>query len=190
MHAETTRRDVAMIGGSAVVGILGTAGGIGEVRAQSSETAPAAARSFPDGFLWGTATAAYQVEGAWNEDGKGESIWDRFAHTPGKIKDGGSGDVADDHYHRYEEDVQLMKALGAKSYRFSISWPRIFPEGTGAPTMRSSPTALRFRQSVKGPRPEPRSDWRRTLHQAFRSSRPRSTLRRRNNLLAKPMQDI
>ena len=136
MHTEMTRRDVAMIGGSAMVGMLGTAGGIGEVRAQSSETAPAAARGFPDGFLWGTATAAYQVEGAWNEDGKGESIWDRFAHTPGKIKDGDSGDVADDHYHRYEEDVQLMKALGAKSYRFSLSWPRIFPEGTGAPNPR------------------------------------------------------
>jgi beta-glucosidase len=134
MRAETTRRDVAMIGGCAVVGMLRTAGGIGEVRAQSSETAPAAPpRSFPDGFLWGTATASYQVEGAWNEDGKGESIWDRFAHTPGKIKDGDTGDVADDHYHRYKEDVQLMKAMGAKSYRFSISWSRIFPEGTGAP---------------------------------------------------------
>ena len=133
MHAEMTRRDAATIGGAAVVGVLGSVTGIGEVRAQSSEIAPTGTRRFPDGFLWGTATAAYQVEGAWNEDGKGASIWDRFAHTPGKIKDGDTGDVADDHYHRYKEDVQLMKALGAKTYRFSVSWPRVFPEGTGAP---------------------------------------------------------
>jgi beta-glucosidase len=133
MPAEMTRRNVAMVGGSAVVGVLGTAAATSEVRAQSSGIAPATARRFPDGFLWGTATAAYQVEGAWNEDGKGESIWDRFAHTPGKIKNDDTGDVADDHYHRYKEDVQLMKALGSNAYRFSISWPRVFPDGTGAP---------------------------------------------------------
>ena len=86
---------------------------------------------FPKGFFWGTATAAYQVEGAWNEDGKGPSIWDTFAHTPGKIRDGSTGDVANDHYHRYKEDVKLMKDLSATAYRFSICWPRIFPEGTG-----------------------------------------------------------
>src|SRR5262245_29052159 len=90
-------------------------------------------RRFPDGFRWGVATAAYQVEGAWNEDGKGESIWDTFAHTPGKIAHGDTGDVANDHYHRYQEDVALMKSIGAGAYRFSISWPRIFPEGTGQP---------------------------------------------------------
>ena len=88
-------------------------------------------RSFPHDFLWGTATSAYQIEGAWNEDGKGESIWDRFAHTRGKIRNGDTGDVALDHYHRYKDDVQHMKALGARAYRFSISWPRIFPQGTG-----------------------------------------------------------
>jgi beta-glucosidase len=91
---------------------------------------------FPKGFFWGTATASYQIEGAWNEDGKGPSIWDTYAHTAGKIKNGDTGDVANDHYHRYKEDVALMKDLGATAYRFSISWPRIFPEGTGRPNAR------------------------------------------------------
>jgi beta-glucosidase len=93
-------------------------------------------RRLPDGFYWGVATSAYQVEGAWNEDGKGESIWDRFAHTPGKIRHGDTGDVANDHYHRYEEDVALMKSVGASAYRFSISWARIVPEGTGQPNQK------------------------------------------------------
>ena len=86
---------------------------------------------FPDNFLWGTATCAYQIEGAVNEDGRGESIWDVFSHTPGKILNGDNGDVACDHYHRWQEDIQLMKSLGLKSYRFSIAWPRILPEGFG-----------------------------------------------------------
>src|SRR5215510_223449 len=90
-------------------------------------------REFPQGFLWGSATASYQVEGAVNEDGRGASIWDTFSHTPGKVIENATGDVADDHYHRYKEDVQLMKALGVKSYRFSIAWPRVFPNGDGAP---------------------------------------------------------
>ena len=86
---------------------------------------------FPPDFSWGTATASYQVEGAWNEDGKGESIWDRFSHEPGRIMNGDTGDVACDQYHRYKEDVALMKELGLRGYRFSIAWPRIFPEGKG-----------------------------------------------------------
>jgi beta-glucosidase len=88
--------------------------------------------NFPDGFLWGTATSSYQIEGAWQEGGKGESIWDRFSHTPGKVKKGGTGDVACDHYHRYAEDVALMKSIGLHAYRFSIAWPRILPQGRGA----------------------------------------------------------
>ena len=87
--------------------------------------------SFPKNFIWGAATAAYQIEGAWQEDGKGESIWDRFAHTPGKIKNGDTGDIACDSYHRWRDDIALMKAMSLTSYRFSISWPRIQPKGSG-----------------------------------------------------------
>ena len=87
--------------------------------------------SFPAGFSWGTATASYQVEGAWDEDGKGESVWDRFSHTDGKINTGDTGDVACDQYHRYPEDVAIMKQIGLGGYRFSISWARIFPDASG-----------------------------------------------------------
>ena len=86
---------------------------------------------FPKEFIWGAATASYQIEGAWNEDGKGESIWDRFSHTPGNVRDGDMGDVACDHYHRWREDIALMKEMGLKAYRFSIAWPRIIPNGIG-----------------------------------------------------------
>jgi len=88
---------------------------------------------FPTNFLWGCATASYQIEGAVNEDGRKPSIWDTFSHTPGKTFQGDTGDVADDSYHRYKEDVRLLKNLGATGYRFSLSWSRIFPDGTGQP---------------------------------------------------------
>ena len=97
-------------------------------------------KKFPKDFVWGAATAAYQIEGAWNADGKGESIWDRFAHTPGKIDNGDTGDVACDHYHRYRDDVALMRQLGLRAYRFSISWPRVLPAGRGA----TNPAGLDF----------------------------------------------
>jgi beta-glucosidase len=87
---------------------------------------------FPEGFHWGTATASYQIEGASRDDGKGESIWDRFTHTPGRVNDGDTGDVACDSYHRYGDDISLMKEMNLNSYRFSISWPRILPTGSGA----------------------------------------------------------
>ncbi len=88
--------------------------------------------SFRKDFVWGAATASYQIEGAYNEDGKGSSIWDEFTHIDGKILDKSTGDVACDHYHRYKEDVRLMHELGLKAYRFSIAWPRIFPDGIGS----------------------------------------------------------
>ncbi len=87
--------------------------------------------SFPEKFIWGAATSSYQIEGAWNEDGKGESIWDRFVHRPHTIRNGDTGDFACDHYHRISQDVALMKELGLKAYRFSIAWPRVMPEGRG-----------------------------------------------------------
>jgi beta-glucosidase len=90
------------------------------------------ALSFPQGFRWGVATASYQIEGAADADGKGKSIWDVYAHTPGKMANGDTGDVAIDHYHRYREDIQTIRGLGANAYRFSISWPRIFPSGSGS----------------------------------------------------------
>jgi beta-glucosidase len=90
-----------------------------------------AVREFPAGFRWGGATAAYQIEGAATEDGRGPSIWDVFARTPGAVRNGETGDVACDHYHRFREDVKLMADLGLTSYRFSVSWPRVQPGGSG-----------------------------------------------------------
>ncbi|HXY24051.1 MAG TPA: GH1 family beta-glucosidase [Candidatus Acidoferrum sp.] len=103
---------------------------------QSSPQRHDAPFQFSPQFLFGAATAAYQIEGAWNEDGKGESIWDRFVHTPGNVKGGTTGDVACDSYHRYKEDLELLKKLKLKSYRLSVSWPRIQPNGAGAPNQK------------------------------------------------------
>lgn len=87
--------------------------------------------TFPKGFVWGSASSSYQIEGAWNEDDKGPSIWDTFTHQPGRIRNDENGDIAIDHYHLWKQDVRLMADLGFKTYRFSTSWPRIFPQGTG-----------------------------------------------------------
>jgi beta-glucosidase len=139
MSNTVSRRDFARVVGAAAIGgaaassdLLGAA--------QKPAAAPAHAapglphpRSFPAGFLWGTATASYQVEGAVAEDGRLPSVWDTFSHTPGKVIENATGDVADDHYHLYKGDVQLMKAMGVKTYRFSIAWPRVFPNGSGQP---------------------------------------------------------
>ena len=86
---------------------------------------------FPENFMWGASASSYQSEGAWNEDGKGESIWDRFCRTPGNIENGDTGDVACDFYHRYAEDAKIMGELGLHTQRISISWPRIIPDGDG-----------------------------------------------------------
>jgi beta-glucosidase len=109
----------------------------GPARSAGSKASPAqfdaaSPIAFPKDFFWGTATAAYQIEGAWKENGKGESIWDRFAHTAGKIKNGDTGNIACDSYHRLRDDVALMRLMNLNSYRFSISWPRIQPTGTGS----------------------------------------------------------
>jgi beta-glucosidase len=92
--------------------------------------------AFPKGFVWGAATSAYQIEGATGEDGRGESIWDRFSKTPSKTEDGSNGDVACDHYHRWVDDIALMKSLGLAAYRFSIAWPRVLPVGRAAVNVR------------------------------------------------------
>ncbi|MEU7755046.1 GH1 family beta-glucosidase [Micromonospora sp. NPDC049101] len=102
----------------------------------SIPTGPAGPLRFPANFGWGAATSAYQIEGAAKEDGRGESVWDTFSRVPGSTRNGDTGDVAADHYHRYTEDLDLMRDLGLRSYRFSISWPRIQPDGTGAPNQR------------------------------------------------------
>lgn len=96
--------------------------------------------AFKKDFVWGAATSSYQIEGAWNTDGRGESIWDVFSHQPGKVFEGHTGDTACDHYHRFKDDVKLMKEIGIKAYRFSVSWTRLIPNGTGD----VNPAGIRF----------------------------------------------
>src|SRR5262245_34909359 len=123
-HRFTRRRFVTAAAATAALGAPAAA----EMR-QTVAAKPGAA--FPAGFRWGTATSAYQVEGAVDAEGRGVSIWDTFCATPGRIRDGSNARVSADHFHRYKEDVALMKALGTKAYRFSVAWPRVFPEGRG-----------------------------------------------------------
>lgn len=136
MGKKVNRRTFAKLAGAAALTSTVSPPTLGSVlspQATAGASIATKGREFPRGFLWGTATASYQVEGAVNEDGRGPSIWDTFSHTPGRVVNNATGDVADDHYHRYREDVQLMKSLGVKSYRFSIAWPRVFPAGDGTP---------------------------------------------------------
>src|SRR5215510_2974513 len=149
-----TRRDVGKLAEAATMA-ASSATTAGAQTAQRADVARSAPREFPQGFFWGTATSAHQIEGAWNEDGKGPSIWDTYAHTPGKIKNGDTGDVANDHYHRYKEDVKLMKNLGATAYRFSICWPRIFPKGTGQPNAKGLDFYSRLVDELKAAGIEP-----------------------------------
>ena len=132
MFRKFSRRHFAKLAGFSALGMAAAppAKSADEAQPAADRHAPA---SFPDVFVWGTATSSYQIEGAVNEDGRGRSIWDTFSHTPGKIEDGTNADRANDHYHRYKEDVRLISDLGVKAYRFSIAWPRVFPDGTGAP---------------------------------------------------------
>ena len=131
MSLNLSRRSLArLLGASAAAASLPNA------RALTGSGAPPSAgadRTFPAGFLWGSATASYQVEGAAKEDGRGITIWDTFSHTPGKVANGDTGDVADDFYHRYAEDIAMMKDMGLKTFRFSVAWSRVFPNGTGTP---------------------------------------------------------
>ena len=108
-----------------------------------------ATRQFPKDFLWGAATSAYQVEGSPLADGAGPSIWQRFAHTPGMTKDGDTGDIACDHYHRFRDDVALMKSLGLTAYRFSVSWSRVADAAAWAMSiLPPPPIRLRARRSL------------------------------------------
>ncbi len=119
--------------GKALAGTAAALASASPLHKAFAQLAKPALLQFPQGFLWGCATASYQVEGAVSEDGRKPSIWDTFSHTPGKTFHGDTGDVADDSYHLYKEDVRLLKNLGVGVYRFSIAWSRVFPEGTGQP---------------------------------------------------------
>ena len=123
--------------------------------ADGASSSAAAERRFPQGFLWGSATASYQVEGAVKEDGRGTSIWDTFAHTAGRTHNGDTGDVADDSYHRFNEDIALMKDLGLKTCRFSVAWSRIFPQGKGAPNRKGTEHYRRFAEALLAAGVEP-----------------------------------
>jgi beta-glucosidase len=139
MTSSFSRRTLArLLGGSAAALALPRPGlaEMGQSTSTGDSMPGSDARAFPQGFLWGSATASYQVEGAYQADGRGPSIWDTFSHTPGKTFEGDTGDVADDFYHRYPQDIAIMKSMGLKSFRFSTSWTRIFPTGTGTPNQK------------------------------------------------------
>jgi beta-glucosidase len=135
MPFDLTRRR-ALLTAAGATALAATAYGSAHTAPRTAPGPRRPAGRFPDGFLWGTATSAYQVEGAAQEGGRGPSIWDTFTQQPGRIRDGSNGQVSVDHFNRYREDVALMKAMGARTYRFSIAWPRVFPEGRGTANPR------------------------------------------------------
>jgi len=145
MDASFSRRAFGRLAAGSAAGLA-----LPLASADAAQAAPdhAAPRSFPAGFLWGSATASYQVEGAVHEDGRGATIWDTFAHTPGKTHNGDTGDVATDSYHRFNEDIALMKDLGLKTCRFSIAWSRIFPIGAGQPNRKGVDHYRRFADAL------------------------------------------
>src|SRR5215813_14923332 len=163
-NQKLNRRDFVKLAGATAAGISATSllgCNSNQVKDQNKQETPASVsenkneRRFPQGFFWGVGTSSYQIEGAWNEDGKGLSIWDTYTHKLGNIKNNDTGDVANDHYHRYREDVALMKDTGANSYRFSIAWPRIFPEGTGKANPKGLDFYSRLVDELKAARIEP-----------------------------------
>ena len=144
LKKNTNRRDFIKLSGTAALGLsainfIGCKNEKSEIEKTSNPQLDQG-RKFPDNFVWGTATAAYQVEGAVNEDGRGVSIWDTYSKISGNILNNDNGDIACDMYHRYKEDIQLMKSIHSAAYRFSISWPRVFPNGTGT----ANPKGLDF----------------------------------------------
>lgn len=132
MSTRFTRRGLGKLALAAAASRV-VAGERTEAEALTAEQTFRALHSFPQGFLWGTATASYQVEGSPRANGRGASIWDTFSHTPGHVAHNDTGDVADDEFHRYKQDIGLLSELGVKTYRFSVSWPRIFATGSGEP---------------------------------------------------------
>lgn len=136
MSSFISRRSFARLLGAAT-GTLSLPSGAGvldpKIHAAATGAMSVSEKKFSAGFLWGSATASYQVEGAVNEGGRGTTIWDTFSHTPGKVANGDTGDVSTDSYHRYKEDVATMKSLGLRGCRFSVAWSRIFPSGVGQP---------------------------------------------------------
>src|ERR1700730_14056494 len=138
MSTEFTRRSFTSALVGAVIGVaVRPPASVAQPSAQSElKLGKGSAATFPDGFSWGVATSAFQIEGAVKEDGPGPSVWDTYTHTPGKIRNGDKADGANEHYHRYRDYIRLMRISGVKASRFSIAWPRIFPAGTGRPNAK------------------------------------------------------
>src|SRR6266480_4705934 len=138
MSTNPTRRRLAKVASSDALETTAAPSSVPTQTSAESQPKPVQkiAARFPEGFCWGVATSAFQIEGAVKEDGRGASIWDTYTRTSRKIKNGDNADVANDHYHRYKDDVRLMQDMGVKAYRFSIAWPRIFPNGIGQPNAK------------------------------------------------------